>query len=79
VRIESVAEAGGICLSDAVYNQVKNKLPLQYEDLGRQHLKNIAEPVRVYRIVLEGQRPTANKRGKLVSLSRPARAPGERR
>jgi adenylate cyclase len=64
VRIESVAEAGGILISGPVYDQVKSKLPLQYEDLGTQQLKNIAEPVRVYRVVLEGQRPTAKKRGK---------------
>jgi adenylate cyclase len=36
VRIEGLAEPGGICISDVVYNQVKNKLPLQYEDLGDQ-------------------------------------------
>jgi adenylate cyclase len=53
VRIEGLAEVGGICISDVVYNQVKNKLPLQYEDLGEQQLKNIPEPVRVYRIVLD--------------------------
>jgi len=53
VRIEGLAEAGGICISDAVYNQVKNKLPLRYEGLGEQRVENIAEPVRVYRIKLE--------------------------
>jgi adenylate cyclase len=52
VRLESLAEAGGICLSEIAYQQVKNKLSLQYDDLGPQQLKNIPEPVRVYRIVL---------------------------
>lgn len=52
VRIEGLAEPGGICISDVVYNQVKHKLPLQYDDLGPHQLKNIPEPVRVYRIVL---------------------------
>jgi class 3 adenylate cyclase len=52
VRTEGVAEAGGICVSDAVYNQVKNKLPLQYEDVSEQQPKNIAEPARVYQVVL---------------------------
>ena len=47
VRLEGVAEAGGICLSEVVYQQLKNKLALSYEDLGAQTLKNIAEPVRV--------------------------------
>jgi adenylate cyclase len=73
VRIEGLAEAGGICLSGSVYDQVKNKLPLQYGDLGPQHLKNIAEPVRVYRVVLEGQRPTATKRGKRFSSLPPGK------
>jgi adenylate cyclase len=52
VRIEGLAEPGEICLSEIVYQQVKNKLPLQYDDLGPQQLKNIPEPVRVYRIIL---------------------------
>src|SRR5215470_8609351 len=43
-RLEVLAEAGGICISGAVYDQVKNKVPLHYEDLGEQALKNIAEP-----------------------------------
>jgi TolB-like protein/class 3 adenylate cyclase/Flp pilus assembly protein TadD len=49
-RVESLAEAGGICISGSVYDQVKNKLPLGYEDLGEHEVKNIQEPVRVYRI-----------------------------
>ena len=52
-RVESLAEAGGICISGPVYDQVKSKLALQYESLGEQPVKNIAEPVRVYRIKLE--------------------------
>ena len=49
-RLESLAIPGGICISGAVYDQVKNKLALSYEDLGAQAVKNIAEPVRVYRV-----------------------------
>src|SRR5438105_2846696 len=49
VRLEGLAEAGGICLSEMVYQQLKNKLALAYEDLGAQTLKNIAEAVRVWR------------------------------
>jgi adenylate cyclase len=50
VRLESLAEAGGILISGTVYDQVKTKLPLKYEDIGEQQLKNIAEPVRAYRV-----------------------------
>jgi adenylate cyclase len=52
-RLESLAEPGGICIAGAVYEQIKNKLALKYEDLGEQRVKNIAEPVRVWRIRLE--------------------------
>jgi len=52
-RLESLAEPGGICISGTVHDHIKNKLPLQYEDLGEQAVKNIAEPVRVWRIRLE--------------------------
>jgi TolB-like protein/Flp pilus assembly protein TadD len=50
-RVESLAEAGGICISGTVYDQVKNKLGFEYEFLGEQEVKNIAEPVRVYRVL----------------------------
>jgi adenylate cyclase len=52
-RVQALADAGGICISGTVYDQVKNKLALHYEDLGEQHVKNIAEQVRVLRVVLE--------------------------
>src|SRR5215475_14817297 len=48
-RLESLAEGGGICISGTVYEHVKNKLALRYEDMGEQMVKNIAEPVRVWR------------------------------
>ncbi len=52
-RLESLAEAGGICISGTVYDQVENKLVFKYEDLGEQTVKNIARPVRVYRVAME--------------------------
>jgi adenylate cyclase len=52
-RVESLAEGGGICISGTVYDQVKNKLALGYESLGEHTVKNIAEPVRVYRIRMD--------------------------
>jgi adenylate cyclase len=47
---ESLAEPGGICLSGTVYEHVENKLALTYEYLGEQTVKNIAKPLRVWRI-----------------------------
>src|SRR5438093_11402327 len=52
-RLEGLAEAGGLCSAGTVYDHVKTKLALGYEDLGAQAVKNIAEPVRVYRVQLE--------------------------
>jgi class 3 adenylate cyclase/TolB-like protein/lipoprotein NlpI len=52
-RIEALADPGGICISMSVYNQIKKKLVLDYEDLGEHSAKNISEPIRVYRVPLE--------------------------
>jgi len=52
-RIEGLAEEGGICISGSVYDQIKGKIHLSYESLGEQSLKNIENPIRIYRIVEE--------------------------
>ena len=52
-RIEGLADPGGICISRTAYDHVKNKLKLGYEYLGENSVKNIFEPVRVYRILTE--------------------------
>jgi adenylate cyclase len=53
-RLESLANPGGICISGTVYEQVRDKLDLCYEDLGEQTVKNIARPVHVWRVLLDG-------------------------
>ena len=50
VRLEALAEPGGICVSRVVRDQVRDKLDVVFEDLGEQQVKNIARPVRVYRV-----------------------------
>ena len=50
-RVESLAEAGGICISGRAYDQVANKLGLEYENLGEHQVKNISVPIRVYRVL----------------------------
>ena len=47
-RLEALAEAGGICISRMVRDQIRDKLPFAFEDLGEQSVKNIARPVRAY-------------------------------
>jgi class 3 adenylate cyclase/pimeloyl-ACP methyl ester carboxylesterase len=52
-RMENLADGGGICISGTAYDQVENKLGLSYEYLGEQTVKNIAKPVRVYRVLID--------------------------
>jgi len=53
-RVETLAKPGAICISDTAYQQVKGKFALEVSDMGGQQLKNIAEPIRVYQVQLEG-------------------------
>ena len=50
-RVEGLAEAGGICISGRVYDHVENKLDLEFGFVGEQEVKNIAKPVRIYRVL----------------------------
>jgi adenylate cyclase len=67
-RLEGLAEPGGICIARNVWNQVKAKLALPFEPMGEHRVKNIAEPVTVYRVNLDvpgrtpGRRPTWKQR-----------------
>jgi adenylate cyclase len=54
-RVESLASPSAICLSEDAYKQVKGKLALDISDMGEQQLKNIAQPVRVYGVRLDGE------------------------
>jgi len=54
-RLEGLAEAGGICISESAYQQIENKLPLRYDYLGEHEVKNIAKPVRAYRAQIESE------------------------
>jgi adenylate cyclase len=52
-RIEGLAEAGGICISGTAFDQVKGKLSLGYQFVGRQTVKNITDPIRAYKVLME--------------------------
>jgi adenylate cyclase len=52
VRIENIAQPGGVCVSSSVRDNVGNRLNLDFEDMGEQALKNIEQPVRVYNVFL---------------------------
>src|SRR5206468_10888259 len=59
-RLETLAEPGGICISGAVRDQLANRLEdVAFADLGEQSVKNIARPIRVFRLQLDGKPPSA--------------------
>jgi len=72
-RLEGIAEPGGICLSAAAFDQVREKVKFGFADLGEQRLKNIARPVRAYAVVWD--RPNLNMKDSSVvpSSTSPAR------
>lgn len=55
-RVEGLARGGGICVSGSVFDQIEGKMPLDYEYLGEQTVKNIRNPVRVYRIYVKSEK-----------------------
>jgi len=74
-RLESLADGGGICLSGTAYDQIEGKLPFSYEFTGEHTVKNIARPVRVYRVRLDpsvagpSRRATSTRLVKVVAAS----------
>jgi len=61
-RLESLGDPGGINVSGSAYDQAKNKLPFRFEYTGEQRVKNIQEPVRMYKVVMGSQLAADNKR-----------------
>jgi len=70
-RMESLAEAGGICVSGSAYDQIENKLAFGCEYLGEQTVKNISTPIRVYRL-------TGDESGPECTVKTPVRKPSTR-
>ena len=75
-RLEGIAEPGGVCMSDDAYRQVRGKVEIACDDMGQQSLRNIAEPMRAWRVRLTGQTPSAVKSG--LVMSQPQVAPSPR-
>ena len=70
-RLEGLAEPGGICVSEKVFSEVRTKLEIDFDDLGPQQVKNIAEPVRAYRVTLD-RGPVAPKAAPLSLPDKPS-------
>jgi len=63
-RLESLADSGGICISKTAFDQIETKLPLGYEYLGEQSVKNIPKPVGAYRVLMQPRVTVADEPGK---------------
>jgi class 3 adenylate cyclase len=75
-RLQTLAEAGGICISEDIRSFLGNKMSLRFDDLGWQDLRNIQTPVRVFRIALDpaatGYQPSAFRNKQFARVARPA-------
>src|SRR5215468_5495472 len=73
-RIEALADAGGVLVSNTVHDQVRDRLPFVFEDLGERQVKNIARPVRVFRVrdVGAAENPPAQSRPALALPDKPS-------
>jgi adenylate cyclase len=70
-RLEGIAEPGGICISQTVLNHARGKIAFEFEDLGEQALKNIVQPVHVYRLLLNSSRGSTVARSSEPALALP--------
>jgi adenylate cyclase len=69
-RLQSLADPGGICLSSSVYEQARRSPGVRFADLGQQSVKNIAEPIRVFKVVT-GISPPGRDSGKAAAGALP--------
>jgi adenylate cyclase len=69
-RVQELAEPGGVCAARNVYNQVKHKVGVAFESLGKHRVKNIAEPVTVYRVLIDGRAATPRLLRSLHAIQR---------
>ena len=74
-RLESIADPGGICISASVYDQIKGKMGLRFEDMGECELKNIAEKIRSYRVIRNAKEILAE--GEKNTTAEPFEIPGK--
>ncbi len=73
-RLEGLAEPGGISISAKVHAEVKGKIDVGFEDMGAQAVKNIAEPVHVYRVITDSKAVRGAPRGRTARFGRHGRA-----
>ncbi len=74
-RLESLCEPGGLCISRAVRDQVRDKLPVTFDDLGEQQVKNIARPVRAFGLTPQAIAAIPEPRSERVPRANESRSP----
>ena len=78
-RLQTLAEPGGLCISGSVFDQIEGKLSLRFQDIGEQALKNIARPIRAYRVRATLTHPAASAPGSPLSRNAGEGAERQRR
>jgi len=76
-RLEGLAEPGGICISRTAYDQIEDKLPLGYEYLGENIVKNIPKPIHAYKVIIEPEKFTKKLVRKISKRIREDKQPEE--
>jgi len=71
-RLEGIAKPGGICISGDVYNQVRNRILAEYEDMGPQEVKNVAQPIQAYAVWFENMVQAGEESGENKPAEKPS-------
>jgi adenylate cyclase len=74
-RLEGIAEPGGVCISDDAQRQVRGKVDLAFDDMGPQSLRNIAEPMRAWRLQIDKNSPSTTPKKTAVEAAQPLALP----
>jgi TolB-like protein/class 3 adenylate cyclase len=74
-RLEGIAEPGGVCISDDAQRQIRGKVDIVFDDMGSQTLKNIAEPMRAWRLQLDKNSPSTMPKKAAVEVAQPLALP----
>jgi len=74
-RLEGIAESGGVCISDDAQRQIRGKVDIAFDDMGFQNLKNIAEPMRAWRLRMNADASAATSIKPPVETTQPLQLP----
>ena len=74
-RLEGIAEPGGVCISDDIHRQIRGKVDIAFDDMGPQTLKNIAEPMRAWRLQIDKNSPSTTAKKPAVEVAQPLALP----